>query len=280
MSSKEARTIQIRSSNITQWRPEVQKWFQSKHDDILLVQETHLAKEGVALAVAAMHKAGYEMIGGEAAPSNKKGTHGGVAILSNTQFKARTVQYFSLEGCGFCAAEGRVKGVSLLLVSVYYSTPIQSHPNAEIMGRLVALVRAHVGQWLVAGDFNITPHEMSATNILGEMRGHLLTVGEATTQGGSEIDFVITSYAISGPVQAELDWSAPHRPHASLLIQLTMPRNTVTSLRLPEFSVKDAVENATLSMARPLPTGVTILNQGFRQDATAQEVETFSKWCR
>ena len=282
LSSKEARTIQIRSSNITQWRPEVQKWFQSQRDDILLVQETHLTKEGVASAVAAMHKAGYEMIGGEAAPSNKKGTHGGVAILSKTQFKARTVQHFSIEGCGFCAAEVRVKGVSLLLVSVYLknSTPIQSHPNAEIMGRLVALVRAHVGQWLVAGDFNITPHEMSATNILSEMRGHLLTVGEATTQGGSEIDFVVTSYAISGLVQAELDWSAPHRPHASMLIQLTMPRNTVTSLRLPEFSVKDAAENATLSAARPLPTGVTILNQCFQQDATTQEFETFSKWCQ
>ena len=104
----------------------------------------------------------------------------------------------------------------------------------------MALVRAHVGQWLVAGDFNITPHhELNATNILSEMRGHLLTVGEATTQGGSEIDFVITSYAISGLVEAELDWSAPHRPHASLHIQLTMPRNTVTSLRIPDFPVKD-----------------------------------------
>ncbi|CAE7334827.1 unnamed protein product [Symbiodinium microadriaticum] len=77
------------------------------------------------------------------------------------------------------------------------------------MGRLVALVRAHVGQWLVAG--------------------HLLTVGEATTQSGSEIDFAITSSAIAGLVQVELDWSAPHR--------------------LPEFSVKDAAENATLSAA-------------------------------
>ena len=84
LSSKEARTIQIRSSNITQWRPEVQKWLQAQRDDILLVQETHLTKEGVTSAVAAMHKVGYEMIGGEAAPSNKKGTYGGVAIFSKT----------------------------------------------------------------------------------------------------------------------------------------------------------------------------------------------------
>ena len=172
--------------------------------------------------------------------------------------------------------------MSLLLVSVYLknSTPIQSHPNAEIMGRLVALVRAHVGQWLVAGDFNITPHDLNATNVLSEMRGHLLTVGEATTQGGSEIDFAITSYAIAGLVQVGLDWSAPHRPHASLSLQLTMPRNTVTSLRLPEFSVKDAAEHATLSEARPQPKGVTILNQCFHQDETTQDFETFSRWCQ
>ncbi|CAE7299641.1 unnamed protein product [Symbiodinium sp. KB8] len=282
LSSKESRTIQIRSSNITQWRNEVQKWLQAQSDDIILVQETHLTKEGVTSAVAAMHKAGYEMFGGESAPSNKKGTYGGVAILSRTQFKARTVQHFTIEGCGFCAAEVRVKGVSLLLVSVYLknSTPVQSHPNAEILGRLVALVRAHVGQWLVAGDFNLTPHELSATNILSEMRGHLLTVGEATAHGGNEIDFAITSYAISGLVQADLDWSAPHRPHASLRVQITMPRNTVTSLRLPEFSVKDAAENASLSEARPTVEAVTILNRCFRQDNITQDFATFSKWCQ
>ena len=282
LSSKESRTIQIRSSNITQWRQEVQKWLQTQSDDIILVQETHLTKEGVTSAVSAMHKAGYEMFGGESAPSNKKGTYGGVAIFSRTQFKARTVQHFTIEGCGFCAAEVRVRGVSLLLVSVYLknSTPVQSHPNAEILGRLVALVRAHAGQWLVAGDFNLTPHELSATNILSEMRGHLLTVGEATAHGGNEIDFAITSYAISGLVQAELDWSAPHRPHASLRVQITMPRNTVTSLRLPEFSVKDAAENATLSEARPTVAEVTILNRCFRQDDITQDFAIFSKWCQ
>ncbi|CAE7348380.1 unnamed protein product [Symbiodinium microadriaticum] len=282
LSSKEAKTIQIRSSNITQWRHEVQKWLQAQSDDIILVQETHLTKEGVTSAVSAMHKAGYEMFGGESAPSNKKGMYGGVAIFSRTQFKARTVQHFTIEGCGFCAAEVRVKGVSLLLVSVYLknSTPIQSHPNAEILGRLVALVRAHVGQWLVAGDFNLTPHELSATNILSEMRGHLLTVGEATAHGGNEIDFAITSYAISSLVQADLDWSAPHRPHASLRVQITMPRNTVTSLRLPEFSVKDAAENATLSEARPTAEEVTILNRCFRRDDITQDYASFSKWCQ
>ena len=128
LSSKEARTIQIRSSNITQWRPEVQKWLQAQSDDILLVQETHLTKEGVTSAVAAMHKAGYEMIGGEAAPSNKKGTYGGVAIFSKTHFKARTVQHFTIEGCGFCAAEVRVKGVSLLLV---FCLPQKFHTHSE-----------------------------------------------------------------------------------------------------------------------------------------------------
>ena len=75
LSSKEPRTIQIRSSNITQWRHEVQKWLQTQSDDIILVQETHLTKEGVTSAVSAMHKAGYEMFGGESSPSNKKGTY-------------------------------------------------------------------------------------------------------------------------------------------------------------------------------------------------------------
>ena len=282
LSSKDARHIQIRSSNVTQWRNDIQKWLQAQQDDIVLVQETHLAKDGVTSTVAAMHKAGYEMFGGEAAPSSKKGTYGGVAILSRTQFKARTVQHFTVEGCGYCAAEVRVKGVSLLLVSVYLknATPIQCHPNAEILGRLVALVRAHVGQWIVAGDFNLTPQEMSATNLLSEMRGHLLTVGEATAHGGNEIDFAITSYSISGLVQANLDWSAPHRPHASLCIQLTMPRNTVTASRLPEFLVKEAAESLKLSDAKPTVEAVTIVNRCYGHDVITQEFASFSKWCQ
>ena len=71
LSSKGTRTLTVRSSNITQWRPEIQQWIQAQTDDVLLLQETHLGSSATPRAVAAVRKAGYEMFGGEAAPGRK-----------------------------------------------------------------------------------------------------------------------------------------------------------------------------------------------------------------
>ena len=127
--------------------------------------------------------------------------------------------------------------MSLLLLSLYLknSTPLQCHPNAEILGRLTALLKSYEGQWLVAGDFNVSPQEIASTALVSELGGQLLCVGEPTTHGGSELDFVLTSHALAGLTRLKLDWSAPHRPHASLSIELLIPGQHDKSLRLPEL---------------------------------------------
>ena len=200
---------------------------------MVLVQETHLSTQRVADAVSAMHKVGFEMIGGEADASARQGTHGGVAVISRSHLKARAAQHFTVEGCGFCAADLRVKGVSLLLLSIYLknSTPLHCQPNAEILGRLAALLKTHVGQWLVAGDFNVTPHDLASTSLVNELSGQIICAVEPTTHGGSELDFVVTSPAIAGLTSLQLSW--PHRPHASLCITLVIPGYQDKALRLP-----------------------------------------------
>ncbi|CAE7709065.1 unnamed protein product, partial [Symbiodinium necroappetens] len=249
LSCRKSRTIRIRSSNLTQWRPETQKWMQSLSDDVILVQETHLTSKGVAEALAAMHKVGYEMLGGEAATSAKQGTNG---------------------------------GVSLLLLSLYLknSTPIQCHPNAEILGRLTALLKGHVGQWIVAGDFNVSPNELADTNIVSELGGQILCAGEPTTHGGSELDFVITSSAVAGHTSLQLDWSAPHRPHASLCITLEMPCHQDKALRLPGFLVKDSVEDASLELNLPEVESLQVLGQDLSSDDISRRWAAISKWCQ
>ena len=211
LSSKGTRILTVRSSNITQWRPEIQKWIQAQPDDVLLLQETHLGSSAISQAVAAVHKAGYEMFGGEAAPG-RKGTHGGVAVLVRSHLQARTTFHFTVEGCGFSSVTLRIRGISLLLVSLYLkcSTPLHSAPNASILGRLASSLKNHHGHWLVAGDFNVQPKELAATSFLSEVRGRLVCLGEATTQGGSELDFAVTSNGIEGSVSIAMDWSAPH----------------------------------------------------------------------
>ena len=62
LGSKGHSMVRIRSSNITQWRAETQKWLAAQRDDIILVQETHLGRLVLQGAVAAMHKVGYETV--------------------------------------------------------------------------------------------------------------------------------------------------------------------------------------------------------------------------
>ena len=109
LSSKGTRTLTVRSSNITQWRPEVQKWIQAQTDDVLLLQETHLNSSATPRAVAAVRKAGYEMFRGEAAPG-RKGTHGGVAVLARSHLQARTTFHYTEEGCGFFFSQSQNPG--------------------------------------------------------------------------------------------------------------------------------------------------------------------------
>ena len=181
LGSKGQRLLKIRSSNITQWRYDNQKWMQARSDDVILVQETHLNRASLASAVAAMRKAGYEMVGGEAANSAKGGTlWGGVAVLTHAHHQARTAQHFCAEGCGFSAVEIRATGVSLLLLSVHLknSTPLRCPPNAEILSRLMAILKCRTGHWLVAGDFNVEPQEIAATTLVQELGGQLICAGE------------------------------------------------------------------------------------------------------
>ena len=194
--------------------------------------------------------------------------------MTKTHLQSRVMQHFTVEGCGFCAVEIRVRGVSLLLRSLYLknSTPLHCHPNAEILARLVAVIKHHSGQWLVAGDFNLSLEEVAATALVSELGGQLHTVGFPTTHGGSELDFAITSSAIAGLISVALDWSAPHRPHASLCIEFLIPGKQDKALRLLDFPVKEAVAEPCLAATKPGPIPIKIVNQDFSRAAPQRQL--------
>ena len=136
-----------------------------------------------------MRKTGYEFFGGEAFKSSSKGTSGRVAVLARTHLQAQARQHFTVEGCGYCEVELIVKGVSLLLLSLYLetSTPLHCRPNAEILASVIALIKDHRGQWLVAGDFNFSPQDLVQTALVEELGGQVLCLGEPTVHTGGEL---------------------------------------------------------------------------------------------
>jgi len=203
-------------------------------------------------------------------------------VLARAHLQTKPAQLFVKEGCGFCAAEIRLKGVSLLLLSLYLknSTPIHYEPNAEILARLTALLKSYPGQWLVAGDFNVSPRELADTTLVCELGGQVITTGSPTTHCGTEIDYVIASNAIAGMVSVTLDWSAPHRPHASLCIELNMPGQLDKVLQLPNFPVCDAARECQLQKGMPAPLPIEVLGQDFSRDPMSVRFGAFSQWCQ
>ena len=189
-----------------------------------------------------MRKTGYKFFGGEAFKSSSAGTsgNGAVAVRARTHLQAKARQHFVVEGCGYCAVELRVKGVSLLFLSLYLktSTPLHCHPNAEILASVIALIKEHYGQWLVAGDFNLRPQELVQTALVEELGGQILCTGESTVHTGGESYFAV----FVGHVSIKADWSAPHRPQASVLFEVRLPGSQERSLKLPDFQVRDACE--------------------------------------
>ncbi|CAE7388393.1 unnamed protein product, partial [Symbiodinium microadriaticum] len=94
----------------------------------------------------------------------------------------------------------------------------------------------------------------------------------------TEIDFVIASNAIAGMVKVSLDWSAPHRPHASMCIELCMPGQRDKALHLPNFPVIDRVEDCQLPADLPAPSPIEILGQDFTEDPMSVRFGVLSQW--
>ena len=169
--------------------------------------------------------------------------------------------------------------MSLLLLTLYLknSTPLHYHPNAEIVARLVAVVKHHSGQWLVAGDFNLSPQEVADTALVSELGGQLHTVGFPTTHGGSELDFAIASSAIAGLISVALGWSAPHRPHASLCMEFLIPGKQDKALRLLDFPVNEAVAEPCLAATKPGHIPIKIVNLDFSDDPISQKLSSITR---
>ena len=79
-------------------------------------------------------------------------------------------------------------------------------------------------------------------------------------------------------VKVSLDWSAPHRPHASMCIELCMPGQRDKALHLPNFPVIDRVEDCQLPADLPAPSPIEILGQDFTEDPMSVRFGVLSQW--
>ena len=160
-----------------------------------------------------MHKSGYEFFGGEAFGATKNGSKGGVAVFVRARVQAPATHQCMIEGCGYTAISLRVKGINLLVASLYLKcdTPLHCPPNSTIVSSVAAVAADHVGQWIIAGGCNVSPTELADCSFARQIGGHVMSVGEPTTHSGGELDYVLVGACkalsgLAGPT------SAPRQP--------------------------------------------------------------------
>ena len=229
--------IQLRCSNVTQVRPAIISWLKTCPEDIIALQETHLAGAALRDFVRKLAVAGFRVFEGEALPTVGRHSRGGIALLCRKHLATRDVNTFLLEGCGFVAAELRTGSANLLLVSLYLqsATPASHYPNANILAELFSLVKNWQGPWLIMGDYNLSPLEVSEAGIPAQTGGVVIPPNEPSLDTGNVLDMIVISRDLAGVTKIQVDPTAPHRPHLSLVISLDLGLAKVGVMQIKQW---------------------------------------------
>ena len=242
--------LQIRSSNVTSWRAEIVTWLDQLKEPVVCLQETHLIGDSRESAARKAARCGYELHGGSGSPGQGKGVLGGTGILVCKHWQARFLNHVSFEGGGFTAVVVRTRQAEIACFSVYLRSGVayDSHPNAEILSRLMANIKAHSGHWFAIGDWNVAPEELLASNILSELQAYPIVTGQATCDSGNELDYCICSSKLRSISSIAADWTAPHRPHSSLILTCDTMGGQCKVFQLPAYGPVGEVAGCSRKM--------------------------------
>jgi hypothetical protein len=228
-------TFIILFANITVWRKDVSVWLQNRSVELALLQETHVSSATEEQMRIDQGSKGWKVHSIPGVPGVGHGIKGGLATLAKKHRDASHLFTFSQEGCGFIATGVRLKGWHLAVVNVYLrdSTGLGAPPNSSIVSALQGFVRSLSFPWIIAGDFNIEPEELQATNLLEMLGGRLLCTDEPTLDQGGRLDFAIARKSMESLVSISAEWDVPWKPHACLSLTV---RADLSNTRMPQLT--------------------------------------------
>ncbi|CAK0873221.1 unnamed protein product, partial [Prorocentrum cordatum] len=110
------------------------------------------------------------------------------------------------------AVQLRAQHQSLLVVGVYMTTAVGARGNAQKLANLGALLATIQGMWLVVGDWNMTPQELSASGWLELSQGVVAvpsnTSYTCTAGTGRMLDYLVMSASaqhLLASIEADFD---------------------------------------------------------------------------
>ena len=229
---KKEKTWTAITANITSWNTSGLAWAVHRKDDILMLQETRLAKKQIRGAKSAASRQGFHAVFAPAMKSIHKGLNlGGVGVMVREPRKVKQVfppvgtTHFEKGRWIHAVTEGQ-SGAGLHISSIYgYDTGKKDHDrlnmelDQEVFGAIAALNGA---AWIAGGDWNRTP-EMIAESGATEPVGGFIAPGreQVETCVPEKGEHRVLDFFILGPgirdvntkVEVLLDSTiATHRP--------------------------------------------------------------------
>ena len=210
-------------------------------------------------------------------PRSAKGTTGGAAILARSHLRVgSSLDVLSCanpvedhEPIDFAAAIVHGCHSRILLVTCYLTdSQGASALNLTKLARMGALIQTMHLPYVIVGDFNMSPAQLTATQWIDQIGGHFVIPQETVStwsSGGRMIDFAVISPALTRNVVLSLDLDAPFAAQRSFCLKLHLSTSHITSTsqlrpppmsREPEGDVKSVVANEIWSGLESVSTVV------------------------
>jgi ribonuclease HI len=198
----------------------------------LLCQEHHARAPAFADFQQRSLKSGWKTVGSPAGIGDGGGDSAGVCIAANAQFQlgaacglAHDLSPRGSEGRLSAAWAGGILRGGIMLLSVYlWHSEGMTARNVELLEAAGAAIAQYGGPWVLAGDFNMTPEQLSEHDWLRSVGGIVKAPDDTTCKsafGGRTIDYFVVDQRISGAiVSCCVETGFPARPHSLVLLRL------------------------------------------------------------
>ena len=232
--------LQIGFANVTSYRPEVKTWVMQRPEPVWCLQETHLAGAEHERKVHELRRSKKVVHSQQAYPTEAGGTSGGVLTLASAHLNVQEGPGWMQDGKGFQISHLRNHGWTLHIVNVYLCSGVgpSGGVNPALLSALATELAGLAGQWVVVGDWNCEPEELSATGFLQMVHGELMVPRHCTTSQGSCLDYVVMSKPLCACSDVAVEVDVPFAPHLAVLLSIRKAWGQAIVRQLPQFIAK------------------------------------------
>ena len=188
--------LKILQANITSYRTEIRRWVTEQPVHVTCLQETHIVPSKDQEVKASWNSLAKQISAVPAAVTQgevKQGSQGGLMMVSANHINLRQVDSWASAGKGYQLGVLRLKGFDLCVGNVYLESgvgPTQGE-NPESLTRLATVMQAVGVPYLITGDWNCQPDELSSVMFPDRVGGRVLFPPEPTISTGGTLDFAV-----------------------------------------------------------------------------------------